>query len=360
MKRKLLFFIPKLSAGGSEKVTLHLLNNFDRSKYDIYLGILSSRGEFFSELKPDIKIHNMDTTLSNSLFKMAGLINSIRPDIVMSNLCSMNLVVGFTRLFILNKKPMYVARESGIPSQRELVFTKMRIYRILYRLSYLLFDRVVCQSDDMLEEVHELYRVPLSKLIKIYNPININLVRQLSKENSLSLQSDKINLLAVGRLDIVKGYDQLLKSFALTKNERLHLHILGNGAEGPALKRFAADLRISERVTFHDFQKNPYSFMSAADLFVMTSKYEGLPNAMLEAMSLGCPAVAYQCKGGIKEIIHDGQNGYLIKYGDIDKFAEMLDRGIYLMLNRDQIAKQVLDRFNLQKIICDYEKVFSS
>jgi len=355
-KRKILFFIPKLSAGGSEKVTLHLLNNFDRSKYDIYLGILSSMGEFFSELKPDIKIHNMDTTLSNSLFKMAGLINSIRPDIVMSNLCSMNLVVGFTRLFVLNKKPMYVARESGIPTQRELVFTKMRLYRILYRLSYRLFDRVVCQSDDMLEEVHELYRVPLSKLIKIYNPININLVRQLSKDNNLTLQSDKINLLAVGRLDTVKGYDQLLKSFALTKNERLRLHILGNGSEGPTLKRLASDLRISERVTFHGFQRNPYSFMAAADLFVMTSKYEGLPNAMLEAMSLGCPAIAYQCKGGIREIINDGQNGYLIKYGDIDKFAEMLDSGIYLMLNRDQIAKQVLDRFNLQKIICDYEK----
>ncbi|SEM27744.1 Glycosyltransferase involved in cell wall bisynthesis [Syntrophus gentianae] len=362
-KRKILFLIPNLGGGGAERVFLHLLNNLDRLKFDFHLCVLRQEGPFFSELSSDVTVINLNTSLRRSLFKVADTIRNLHPDVVLSNVCFMNLITGFARMYLPNQIPLYLARESGIPSQRKLLYKNkfLRYIELLYRLSYRLFDGIICQSDDMLFDVHKMYGVPQRKLIKINNPVDIDHIQRLANDIvATKFLPDKTNLLAVGRLNQQKGFDLLLQAMALTKNKRLHLHILGEGDEYGKLRSHAEELRLSDRVTFHGFCKNPYAYMAAADVFVMTSRYEGFPNAMVEAMALGCPTVAFQCQGGLNEIIKNCMNGYSVEFGNIREFAMLLDKGDYLNLDRKLIVKDIWNRYRLDKIVKEYEYILTN
>jgi len=359
MKRKILFLIPDLEGGGAEHVFLHLMNNLDRAQFDLHLAVWREEGPYFTLLKSDVNIINLNTSFSRSLFKVVGAIRQLRPDVVLSNVFCMNFIVGFARPFTPHKLTHFLARESDIPSKRRLTDNKMKYFDLIYPLSYSFFDSVICQSEDMLQDVHALYRVPLRKLLKIHNPVDIAQVEQRSMEAASPFSTSSTNLLVVGRLHPVKGLNLLLQALALTENRKLHLHILGKGEEEAALRRQTEDLDLKERVTFHGFQNNPYPYMAAADAFVMTSLYEGFPNAMVEAMALGCPAVAFKCLGGINEIIQDGQNGFFVEFGNIKELARMLDQGDFLKLDRQSIAAEISGRYSLGRIVNEYEKILT-
>lgn len=359
MKQKILFLIPSLAGGGAEHVFLHLMNNIDREKYDLHLAVWTDEGPYFAQLKSDVYIINLKTSFSCSLLKVIGVINRLKPDVVLSNIFCMNFIVGFARPFISQKTTRFLARESDIPSKRRMTDGKMKFFDLFYPLSYSFFDRIICQSDDMLQDVHELYRVPMDKLLKIHNPVDMAYVDRQSKKTASPFSVSRINLLTVGRLHPVKDLGSLLNAMALTENEKLHLHILGEGEAEAVLRSQTETLKLQDRVTFHGFKDNPYPYMAAADAFVMTSLYEGFPNAMVEAMALGCPVVAFHCQGGISEIIQSGQNGYLIESGNMKELAEVLDRGRFLELDRQMIASEISNRFSLDRIIGQYEKILT-
>ena len=355
----MLFLIPDLSGGGAERVFVHLMNNIDRKVFEVHLCVFKNNGPYFSELTNDIVITNMQTRLRGSVPKIARCINRIDPDVVLCTIFFMNLAVGFARPLVRHRNCRYLARESSIPSERKKIFTKLSNKDILYRIAYQFFDYLICQSEDMLEDVHSLYRIPRARLIKINNQVDINLLRSKAKSSVGKWRiPGKVNLLSVGRLHPAKGYDLLIKALALASSRKLHIHILGTGLEEQRLKNMARELGVADCISFHGFQENPYPYMAQADGFVLTSRYEGLPNAMLEALALGCPAIAFKCKGGITEIVKGGKNGFLLDLGDVKSLAAMLDSYRYLDLDRGYIAGSVADKFDLKNIIRQYEQLF--
>lgn len=357
-RKKILFVIPSLAGGGAERVFVHLMNNLNRQRFDVVLAVLKRGGPYFNDLKKDIDVIDLNVEFKKSLFRVVRCIKTVQPDVVLSTLCFLNIVVGFSRLFVWSRNVRFIARESNTPSQQKKMLKTSFILDWLYMVSYRLFDRVVCQSNDMHADVASLFKVPASKLITINNPVNVQHLVAMADSTDIVFDKNVVNLLAVGRLSPQKGFDLLLESFGASSRQDVHLHIVGSGAEEGELKNQSHALGLADHVTFHGFLSNPYSLMMQADAFVLSSRYEGFPNVLVEALALGCPVVAFQCPGGVNEIVRQGQNGILVEPQDIVGLTAAIDAGDYLMMNRDEIATDARARFDLDKIVSRYEALF--
>ena len=123
------------------------------------------------------------------------------------------------------------------------------------------------------------------------------------------------------------------------------------------LKRQATKLKISNKVSFLGFKNPPYEYMKHADVFALTSRYEGFPNVVLESCAVGCPVVAFNCPGGIEEIIDNGINGFKVTPGNIEFYARSLIKASETKFDSNEIINSTRKKFGLKKIISQYEEI---
>ncbi|MGL5053560.1 MAG: glycosyltransferase, partial [Cetobacterium sp.] len=227
------------------------------------------------------------------------------------------------------------------------------------------YDNIVLISEDMKKEAEELFPFLSKKLVKIYNSFDID---DIEKKSLICLETDKEKMkdsyiLAVGRLEETqKDFTTLLKAYSLIKDlvdEKLY--ILGDGRHKNKLENLVVDLGIEDKVLFLGFKSNPYCWIKKASLFVHSSKFEGLPTVLIEALILRTPIVATDCPTGPREILEDGKNGALVNVGDVEKLSEK----ILQIIKNEDIKKQYLleskksiKRFDGKIIIKELEKLF--
>lgn len=189
------------------------------------------------------------------------------------------------------------------------------------------------------------------------NPVPVSYIEKRARENRISLNPDKVNLVAVGSLTWKKGFDRLLRAIALLKRKDIHLTILGEGEEERFLKGLASKLNLRDKVTFLGFKTNPYPYMAQADLMVFTSRHEGFPNVLLEANACGTPVLAMKCPGGINEIIIEDLNGWTVKNGDVQTFAKKIEAALHKVWDRNSIRMSVKKRYDVSIIMPQYEAI---
>jgi len=352
--KKIFFVIHELTVGGAEKVVVNVMNNIDRDKYEIHLIIFRNIGELKEELKDDIIIHDLKVdSVKKGAFLLYRLIKNEHPDIVFSGIAHVNLMLAMMIPF-LPKGIRYIARETSIVSKRD---EKNNFYKILYRFFYNNFDIIVCQSYYMKNDLEINFHINQEKIVVINNPVNIGKIRELASTNENLFNKKYFNLLAVGGLRPEKGFDLLLQAIS-ELDKRFFLTIIGDGQERKKLEQFAKELKISDRVRFLGFKSNPYPYMAQADLMVLSSRYEGFPNVVLEANACGIPVVAFNCPGGTGEIIKNGINGFLVKCKDINELAKMIKKASVFRWDKDKIIKYIEQRYSLDEIVNKYEKIF--
>ena len=165
------------------------------------------------------------------------------------------------------------------------------------------------------------------------------------------------NIVTIGNLSSRKGFDNLLKVFSHLKNERILLHVLGDGRDKDLLHQMKSDLGL-ENVIFHGQQKNPYHFLKFADLFILSSRYEGFPNVLLEAGACGTYSLANNCPGGITEIIQPGINGEISNIENHEEFASKILSILKETHDSEAIKNSISSRFSKDFILKKYEDVF--
>ena len=236
-----------------------------------------------------------------------------------------------------------IARESNIPSLIEKYF----IIKFFYKYCYVNFDSVIVQSDDMYNDLNVNFRIPKSKLIKINNPVDVSHIENKLLETSTTIKKkhNKFNILVAGRLTYQKGFDLLIEELAKLKNIEFHLIILGDGEDKENLIVLSNRYNLADKIQFKGNVENPYAYMKAADLFILSSRFEGFPNVVLEALVCGTPVLANNCLGGINEIIKPGINGEIFSFDKLD-FQEKLE----IIINSD---------FDSEKIIADTKKRYA-
>ncbi len=303
--KKLLLIVPSLHQGGLEKVcaaTARLLQPY----FDVQIAIFDSRSIAY-----DIKgIPVVDLRLPSRPGVIAKVINVLRRGMRLRKLkkeaqidiaYSFGPTANLANIASGGRAKMWL----GIRSYMDMGNPKQ--IRLFCRCA----DMVVCCSETICREVQEKYRC--GKAVTLQNPFDIKEVKLLSgsEEAELPWKEGRI-LVSMGREDSVKGFWHLLKSFALV-HEKLpdtRLMIIGKGEFEP-YKELAEKLGVNEDVFFTGLKKNPYPYLKKGTLYVLTSYYEGFPNAMVEAMSMGLPVIATDCKTGPREILED-QYGILI------------------------------------------------
>ena len=203
------------------------------------------------------------------------------------------------------------------------------------------------------------FHIQNSKTVKINNPVDFDFIEKQSRD-ALAPQkfsSDFKNVVAIGNLSSRKGFDLLLNVFARLKNEKILLHILGDGRDKELLLNFKKELGL-ENVIFHGQQKNPYQFLKHADLFVLSSRYEGFPNVLLEAGACGTYSLANDCPGGIREIILPNINGEIENIEQPEAFAEKIKSILQKKFNRETVKESIRSRFSKDIIFQSYFNLF--
>lgn len=255
-----------------------------------------------------------------------------------------------------------VARVSNHPSHVDYESGKIQklaewLKRIVYRYS----EAVITNSKVTSDYFCQLLPVYVET---IYNPIDVSLVQEKSTvdvHHPWLVDKKGMVVVAVGRLATQKNFPLLIRAFSHVLNEvDARLIILGEGGERAKLEELIIQLELSERVELLGYEKNVHRFVVRSDLFVLSSNFEGLPNALIEAIATGVPVVSTDCLSGPSEILEGGRGGGLVPVDDENALVEAI---IYNLINRDwafkklEHAKEKLSAFEYTKIMRSYESI---
>ena len=271
----------------------------------------------------------------------------------------LNVFISVFRPFFPSKT-RFIARETIVLSiDVKYSFPKQaKFIKGLIRRFYGRFDKIVCQSEDMKNDLVSHFAQDVTKTIVINNPIDVvSIQKQIAKVGKESQQVPR--LVSVGRLAPQKGFDRLLQAVSQLPID-FRFDIIGEGAEHERLIELVQKLGITEKVRFLGQLQNPFSIVATSDVYVFGSRYEGFPNVLLEAGVCGVPIVAFRVLGGLNEIIEEGVNGFLVEDGEIEHFREKIVEALNTKFNRKAIQEQTAKRFGLTKIIKQYENLILS
>ena len=361
-KLRILFVLPYLGGGGAERVVLTLLTHLDRNKFELSLALFDKhhKGGNYIELIPeDVQVFDLQSRQARyAIWKVARLIRNQRPDIVFTSLSHVNLLLGLIRP-LLPKSIRFIARESAMASKNVREEKHSTVSQWLYRNVYNHFDSIVAQCHEMKTDLIEQHRCQPEKITVIQNPVDVEKIDHMASEpvsESLRFPQDKINLLSVGRLSHQKGYDLLLPAMK-NLDERFFLTILGEGEEKKACIQLAEKLGVDHRVKFAGFASNPYHLMNKADVLVLSSRYEGMPNVILEANTCGTPVVAFHAPGVGPEVVVDGVTGFLVEDFDPRLLASTIEKACDHDFDPTAIRQHILDHFHVEKVMQKYESL---
>lgn len=354
---KILFLIPSLKGGGAERVIVNLVRHLDRSKFDLILAVVNMNSAVYLEdLPSDVALIDLGCTrVRFAIIKIIRLIWETRPNVVFSTLGHLNLMLAILKP-LLPRSIRFLCRETTIVSEGLKSYSCPRCWTWAYKHFYSRFDRIICQSKYMQDDLIANFGAPPHKLVVINNPVDINRVRDLAAKPVATgmLKDDKhiINLVSAGRMVKAKGFDLLIEALFLVANPSIHLALLGDGPLKEDLQALAKAHGLDGQIHFVGFQKNPYAFIAQADAYVLSSRYEGFPNVVLESLACCTPVIATPALGGTKEIL-EGLEGCLIaKSVSTEGLAEALSSFTY----GNRLSQDAIKPYEIARIVGLYEQ----
>lgn len=355
MKKKICFIVPSLGGGGAERVAFHLLNNLSLDKFDLSVIIVyKNKGDYLKDLRKEVKrIFLEKDKIRYSIPSLYKVLKEEKPDIVVNFSFDLMMLMG---VFIIScfKNTYFINRQINILSMQNFNFIK----KILLRVAYKNFNKIITQSKDMTEDLLKNIDISKEKIMEINNPVDIDRIEKLSNENiEIEFDKDCKNLLCVGRLAPQKGFDLIIQSIPLLNDKNIKLYILGDGEEKENLLNLIEKLNLKERVFLLGRKSNPYIYMKNADLFVLSSRYEGFPNVLIEAGVCGLYSICNNCPGGVNEIILENINGNIINFDNKELVTEIIENSFTLNKDKNKIQESIKKRYSLDRIIKIYENL---
>jgi glycosyltransferase involved in cell wall biosynthesis len=357
--------MPNLGGGGAERVIVTLLRHLDRSRFEPHLALVDAVGPYLKELSADVLVHDLKAQRVRYAFPgMVRLVRKLRPQVVHSAMLELNIASILCRPFLPPRTRVLIREDISTSAQNFQLGRNLRVWSFLYRL-YGKADKVICVADYVLNDLAENYGVPRSKMVRIYNPVDVSETRTLADAIENPYSGDGPHLVAAGRLSKQKGFDILLEAMALVRNSlpNSQLTILGEGDLRSELLAQRERLSLNEAVHLPGFQSNPFPYFKHADLFVLPSRFEGLPLVVLEALAVGTPVVASDCPGALREILGDCPRAWLVPPSDPKALAEGIVSAVNFAtkeLQPDERLDAFLSRFDVKTLVRDYEEILEA
>jgi glycosyltransferase involved in cell wall biosynthesis len=299
--------IPSLGGGGAQRVVTTLMRQLPTALFDLHLALVDKSGAFLADVPPHITIHDLKAgKVRRAALPIVRLVRKLAPEVVFSTAGHLNIVIAALRRW-LPRQTRIVLREVNV-SQLPSAPRAWRLVRHHMRRAVLpSADTIVCQSQFMQRDLCSHLKLPVSKTHVIYNPIDFEwIAARASDASPFPDGTAGPNIVAVGSMHTPKkGFDRAIRSLpALVQRQPgAKLWILGQGRLETKLKALADKLDVGGNTKFPGFQQNPFRWLAKADLFVLPSRHEGTPNALLEAIACGCPVITSEHPGGTREVM---------------------------------------------------------
>jgi len=314
-------YVPSLRGGGAERVMVTLANGFAARGHRVDLILAQAEGPYLVEVAPAVRIVDLNRSrVMASLLPLARWLRQEKPDAMLSALNHANMVAIMARSLARSKTRLVVSERNSLTSLG--TGRRGRVFRRLMRWLYPKADAIIALTQAGVQEIISELGLDPAKVIAIPNPVHTGQFRALAatRPDHPWLAPDQPPvILAVGRLAPQKDYPTLLAAFArLRANRPARLVILGEGSLRPELQRQIEAAGLSDDVMLAGFQANPFGWMGACAVYVMSSRHEGFPNTLVQAMACGARVVSTNCPTGPIEILEGGRWGHLVPVGDVD------------------------------------------
>jgi len=274
----------------------------------------------------------------------------------------LNFLVLLLRPFF-SVRTRILVRQNGTVSAALASDPHRRFTALLYRFLYPRADRVICQTSAMAEDMYAEISIPKKQLAVLANPIDVEHLRATSGRPSQSATgSPGPHLLAVGRLVDDKGFDLLLHAFATVRQTlpEAQLLIVGSGPEEPTLKALCSQLGLGSAVSFLGHVSQPSTWFSDATLFVLSSRHDAMPNALLEAAACGLPIVATPASQGLVDLLQDQPGAWLAEEITAPALAAALLRALAQLSPAQRFPHPFIEQFRLPRAIEAYEDLIDA
>jgi len=317
--------MPRLSGGGAQRVMALLAAGLSREKYEIHVGLVTAGEDAQVVLPPWVTVHTMRARRVRwGAAALLRLVWRSRPKLILAGTAEVNFLALLLRPFFPPQTAVVVRQNGSMPAAMHSGAV-LRTTRWLYRLLYLRADRVISQSSSIAEElVRELFLCP-EQIAVLPNPVDLGEIRA-AMEAPAARHDRGTRLLAIGRLSHEKGFDLLLRALAQVRKrfDDVELTIAGTGREETALRLLCQDLHLESAVHFAGYVDCPYALFPMTDLFVLSSRHEAMPNALLEAAAAGLPIVATPASTGIVDLLRDQPGAWLAANESAEALTETL------------------------------------
>lgn len=359
-------FTPTLGGGGAERTVVLLANALIEQDYKVSLLVASTKGvkgKLLVEVDKKVNLIDLQSgRVLSSVPKIAKWLKAYHPDSLISSQTHANIATYFATQMARYRGKL-ILREVSTPSVnlKSITGIKQAALKKLMVFVYQKADEVIAVSNGVKDDLEQYLGIKLKNIKVIYDPVVHDEMFELAKEpiEHPWFQSDRKQpvILAVGRLTEAKNYELLINAFRLVLDKKeARLVILGEGEDREKLEKLVSDLGIKDKVDLHGFEINPFKYMANCDLYVMSSKWEGLPGALIQALALGAKIISTDCPSGPREILKNGKYGYLANdYSNIN-FAMLI---LTALTKKNEKFSETFHEFTAKEYIFQIEKLLN-
>ncbi len=341
-----------MKCGGAERITVSFAKKLAAHGNDIkFINIGEPEGELIKWIEPHFQINSLNCKRSiYSIFKLRKSIHKEKPDYIFSTHTYVSVLLLIISLFNNNK---IVIRIPTMPSNRLYKGLKIRALRVMEILLYNNAYKIIALTNEMNHEIVKTFKIDSEKVLTINNIIDNQFIDEQVISSQNPFNNKNTNFLAVGNITKAKAHDTLINAFKKVSftDSNAMLHIIGRCDSDYAKKIILYAKSISENIIFYDFSETPFIYMKYCSVFVLSSRMEGFPNVILEAMYLNKPIATTKCVAIINRLISDGVNGYKAEVDNSDSLAEAMIKAAKLKNIENDIFKYLNnDTSNINEI----------
>lgn len=338
---KILFILPSLKAGGTEKVLSCIINSLNSDFFHVKLIVTGFKKDSFFEINKSVTYLNKSKFIY-SIIDLHKKIRSLNPNIIFSSSHQINAFLITYNLFF---KVKLIVRINSLPSFIESNSLTKKVKSFLFKKT----SKIIFQSKAIQKDFIETYGFNPSNSIIINNPVSIS---------NKKLKPNKIpHYITIASLTELKGHKRIIECLGKLKFDFLY-SIIGAGVLLKELKDLVKELNLEKKVVFEGEIIDPQNSLYKNSIYLLGSYFEGFPNSILEVLSVGIPVISFSSPGGHNEILKEDFNGYLCK--DNLEFIEKINLSLIKKWDRASIINDIKARYNAEKIISEYTNLLSS
>lgn len=332
---RIALFLPSLGIGGVERVMLNLAAGLTKWGAHVDLVLAKAQGEYMRRIPDNVRMVDLRASrVLTSLFPLVRYLRATKPEALISAKDYANVVAICAKLLARTPTRVVVTVHTTLSRhvQHAVGFRERVVVPLLARWLYPHADGIVAVSNAVADDLAQFLGLSRGRISVVCNPVvseDLFVAAQESVDHPWFAPGGPPVILSIGRLTVAKDYPTLIVAFAKVRQRRdARLAILGEGEERPRLHDLVRRLGLESDVWLPGFVEPPYPYLARASLFVLSSIWEGLPTAIIEALALGVPVVSTDCPSGPREILDNGHFGELVPMGDADALADAILRAL--------------------------------